>query len=83
MITHALPLQLFCISLLALAGTKRVNNTSMEAPCMTGSFVGYELVHDCKRTGVYQVWSLQEFANLDLSVNLSQLARKISNSLIV
>ena len=50
---------------------------------MTGSFVGYELVHGCKRTGVYQVWSLQEFANLDLSVNLSQLARKISNSLIV
>ena len=37
---------------------------------------GYELASRCRWSGIYMIWSLEEYAELDLSTNGSLLSRK-------
>ena len=39
----------------------------MEPTLITGVFAGYELSSGCRWSGIYMVWSLEEFVGIDLS----------------
>ena len=47
--------------------TKGDSTSKMEPTSITGVFVGYELASGCRWSGTYMVWSLEEFADIDLS----------------
>ena len=48
----------------------------MDPTSLTGVFVGYEMALGCKWSGVYIVWTLEEFADMDLSTKSSILSRR-------
>ena len=48
----------------------------MEPTSMTGVFAGYELASGYRWSGIYMVWSLDEFIHIDLSVKESGLSRR-------
>jgi hypothetical protein len=48
----------------------------MEPTSIAGVFAGYELYSGCRWSGIYMVWSLEEFTDIDLSSKSSLLARK-------
>ena len=57
--------------------TKGDSTSNMEPTSITGVFfAGYELASGCRRSGIYMVWSIEEFASIDLSSKSSTLARK-------
>ena len=39
----------------------------MEPTSIVGVFAGYELSSGCRWSGIYMVWSLEEFVDMDLS----------------
>ena len=55
--------------------TKRVNPSRMDAPSINGVFAGYGVELGCGGAGVYQAWSLEEFASLDMSIGGCHLTR--------
>ncbi|MFM7980063.1 MAG: hypothetical protein ACKPKO_12180, partial [Candidatus Fonsibacter sp.] len=56
--------------------TKSESTTKMEPTSLTGVFVGYELASGYRWSGIYIVWSLDEFIYTDLSVKESGLSRR-------
>ena len=48
----------------------------MEPTSLTGVFAGYEMAPGCKWSGIYMVWTLEEFADMDLSTKSSVLSRR-------
>ena len=55
--------------------TKGDSTSKMEPTSMAGVFAGYELSSGCRWSGIYMVWSLEEFVDIDLSSKSSLLAR--------
>ena len=49
----------------------------MGAATLTGIHVGYELAPCCRLIGMYQVWYMDEYTSLNLSLSDSHLARKL------
>ena len=49
----------------------------MELSAITGLFVGYELNLGCPWRGIYMVWSLDDFVDIDLSSKSSALSRRM------
>ena len=47
--------------------TKGDSTSKMEPTSITGVFAGYELSSGCRWSGIYMVWSLEEFVDIDLS----------------
>ena len=46
----------------------------MEPTSLTINCVGYELTVGYQWTGIYEVWSLEDFAQIDLSTKSSALS---------
>ena len=55
------------------AETKQDGTSKMEPTSLTGIFAGYEMAPGCKWSGIYMVWTLEEFADMDLSTKSSIL----------
>ena len=47
--------------------TKGYCTSKMEPTSILGVFAGYELSSGCRWSGIYMVWSLEEFIDIDLS----------------
>ena len=47
--------------------TKGDSTSKMEPTSITGVFAGYELSSGCRWSGIYMVWSLVEFVDMDFS----------------
>ena len=47
--------------------TKGDTTSKMEPTSIAGVFAGYELSSGCRCSGIYMVWSLEEFVDIDLS----------------
>ena len=56
--------------------TKGDATSKMETASIAGIFAGYELSSGCRWSGIYMVWSLEEYVDIDLSSKSSLLARK-------
>ena len=54
--------------------TKGDSTSNMEPTSITGVFAGYELSYGCRWSGIYMVWSLEEFVDIDLSSKSSVFA---------
>ena len=48
----------------------------MEPTSLAGVFAGYEMAPGFKWRGIYMVWTLEEFADMDLSTKSSVLSRR-------
>ena len=46
--------------------TKGDTTSRMEPTSIAGVFAGYELSSGCRWSGIYMVWSLEEFIDIDL-----------------
>ena len=55
--------------------TKGDSTSKMEPTSITCVFAGYELSSGCRWSGIYMVWSLEEFIDIDFSSKSSLLAR--------
>ena len=58
------------------SAAKQDSPSKMEPAAITGIFAGYELTPGCKWSGMYMVWSLEDFAEMDLSTKSSSLSRR-------
>ena len=56
--------------------TKGDSTSNMEPTSISRVFAGCELASGCRWSGIYMVWSLEEFADIDLSSKSYMLARK-------
>ena len=58
------------------AETKQDGTSKMEPTSFAGVFVGYEVAPGCTWSGIYNVWTLEEFVDVDLSTKSSTLSRR-------
>ena len=56
--------------------TKQDSPSKMEPAPITGICAGYELAPGCKWNGIYMVWLLEDFAEMELSTKSSSLTRR-------
>ncbi|MFM7986443.1 MAG: hypothetical protein ACKPKO_44740, partial [Candidatus Fonsibacter sp.] len=58
--------------------TKYDSVSNMEPTSMTGVFAVYDLMTGYRWGGIYVVWSLDDFAHMDLSTKSSALSRRLT-----
>ena len=59
------------------AETKQEGTSKMEPSAITGIYAGYELNPGCRWSGIYMVWSLDDFVDIGLLTKGSTLSRKM------
>ena len=58
------------------AETRQEGTSDMEPTSLTGVFAGYEMAPGCKSSGIYMVWTFEEFADMYFSIKSPILSRR-------